>query len=308
VKSFAYRFPKLFLLAICACTLALAQRTKYVLIVVIDGARYTETFGDSVHANIPCIWDQLRPLGTIYTSLYNDGVAKTNSGHASILTGTRQALRNNGTELPHSPTVFEYFRKQKNADANKCWVALGKSKLAMLAYSDHTEYGSKYTASVRTSASQYDDSIAWHNARSVLTAHHPNLMIVNFPATDESGHSCNWSTYVGAIHRADTLAASLWEVIQSDSLLRDKTTMIITNDHGRHTNDFSGDGDGCEGCRHVMLLVLGPDTPAGGIDTSARKLVDIALTVGKLLGFNTPYATGSVLESVITGKQEIPRQ
>jgi arylsulfatase A-like enzyme len=104
------------------------------------------------------------------------------------------------------------------------------------------------------------------------------------------------------------LATSLWKVIQSDSLLRDKTTMIIANDHGRHTNDFSGDGDGCEGCRHVMLLVLGPDTPAGGIDTSARKLVDIAPTVGKLLGFNTPCAIGSVLESVIIGKQEIPRQ
>jgi hypothetical protein len=133
VKSLASRSVKLVLLAICVCALTLAQQTKYVLIVVIDGARYTETFGDSVHANIPHIWNQLRPLGTIYTSLYNDGVAKTNSGHASILTGTRQALKNNGTELPHSPTVFEYFRKQKGAPANTCWVALGKSKLAMLA-------------------------------------------------------------------------------------------------------------------------------------------------------------------------------
>ena len=306
MKSLAHRFAKILLLSICACVLAFAQRTQHVLIVVIDGARYMETFGDSAHANIPCIWHQLRPLGTIYTLLYNDGVAKTVSGHATILTGTRESLKNNGTELPHSPTVFESFRKQKNADTSTCWVALGKSKLHVLAHSDHAEYGSMYAASVKLSASQYEDSNAWNNARSVLATYHPYLAIVNLPATDESGHSGNWSTYTGAIKQADMLVASLWNVIQADSLLRDKTTMIVVNDHGRHTTDFSGDGDGCEGCRHVMLLVLGPETPAGVIDRSERKLVDVAPTVARLLGFNMPFAVGTVIESAIAAKTEKP--
>jgi hypothetical protein len=52
-----------------------------------------------------------------------------------------------------------------------------------------------------------------------------------------------------------------------------------------------------------MLLVVGPDTPAGVIDPSMRKQVDIAPTVGMLLGFSTPYSVGTVLESAIIKNQ-----
>ena len=279
--------------------LALAQRTQYVVIVVIDGSRYTETFGDPAHANIPRIWSQLRPKGTIYTSFLNDGVTETNPGHASIVTGTRQTIKNDGTEFPQSPTIFEYYRKQKGAGPEKCWVALGKSKLDVLVRSAHGAYGMNYAASVKTSASQYDDFIAWDNTRTVLAAYHPVLTIVNLPATDNAGHGGSWSNYLSAIQRADTLVTSLWDSIQSDALLRDKTTMILTNDHGRHTSDFTSHGDGCDGCRRLMLLIVGPDTPAGMVDANPHVQVDIAPTVGMLLGFSTPLSVGALLASAI---------
>jgi len=298
-KTLASRFLGLFLLSICAIPLALAQRTQYVVIVVIDGSRYMETFGDSTHSNIPRIWNQLRPKGTIYTSFFNNGTTETNPGHASIVTGTWQTIKNDGTESPQSPTIFEYFRKQKSAGAEKCWVALGKSKLDVIARSAHGAYGMNYAASVRTSASQYDDFIAWDNTRTVLATYHPALTIVNLPATDNAGHGGSWSGYLSAIQRADTLVTSLWDSIQSDLLLRDKTTMIVTNDHGRHTSNFISHGDGCEGCRRLMLLIVGPDTPAGAIDSSTRTQVDIAPTVGRLLGFSTPLSVGVVLASAI---------
>jgi arabinogalactan endo-1,4-beta-galactosidase len=40
-----------------------AQATRFVIIAVIDGARYSETFGDPAHQYIPRIWSTLRPLG-----------------------------------------------------------------------------------------------------------------------------------------------------------------------------------------------------------------------------------------------------
>ena len=295
----ASRFFRLLLVASVAWASLPAQQTQHVVIIVIDGTRYSETFGDSTHANIPLLWNQLRPLGTLYTSFWNDGITMTNSGHASILCGTRETLKNNGTELPHSPTLFEYCRKQTGAPANQCWVALGKTKLQMLSFSDHKGYGSRYGASVRTSSSEYDNSIAQENTTSLLATYHPKLLIVNIPAADEFAHDSLRDKYVGAIRQADTIVAAIWKVIQADSLLHGTTTMIVTNDHGRHTTDYTDHGDACEGCRHIMLLIIGPGTPAGMIDPTMHKQIDIAPTVGALLRFKTPYSVGVTIESAV---------
>ena len=298
-SSVLIRSLRAFILGLIVCSSLFAQRTKHVVIVVIDGTRYSETFGDSTHANVQLMWNQLCPLGTIYTSFWNDGVTMTNSGHASILSGTREALKNNGTELPHNPTLFEYCRKQAGTPANQCWVALGKTKLKMLSFSDHKEYGSRYGASVKTSSSEYDNLIAQANTTSLLAGYHPKLLIVNIPAADEFAHDSLYAKYIGAIRQADTIVAAIWNAIRTDTLLHGKTTMVVTNDHGRHTSDYTDHGDTCEGCRHIMLLVIGPDTPIGVVDSTVHKQIDIAPTVGALLGFKTPYSAGVAIESAV---------
>jgi hypothetical protein len=276
-----------------------AQQTKHIVIVVIDGARYTETFGDTSHANIPHIWNDLRPLGTMYTAFSNEGQTVTIPGHASILTGTWQYLPNDGTQRPTQPTIFEYFRKQFGAESTTCWVALGKSKLDVLSSSTHPQYGMEYTASIRTSNDEYNDSVACDNAGWVLRNYHPSLTIVNFPQTDNRGHGGVWDEYLAALRNADAFAASLWGLIQEDTLLHNRTTMILTNDHGRHTYNFSGHGDGCEGCRHILLLILGPDTPADVVDDLPATQIDIAPTIGALMKFATPYSSGTLISSAI---------
>lgn len=53
-----------------------------VIIVLIDGARYTETFGGG-NANIPYMYDDMRPNGYLYTNfrIHDDGQTVTNPGH-----------------------------------------------------------------------------------------------------------------------------------------------------------------------------------------------------------------------------------
>lgn len=276
-----------------------AQQTENVFIAVIDGARYTETFGDSAHQYIPKIWNELRPLGTIYTSFYIDGQTKTNPGHASVLTGTWQNIDNIGLQRPNKPTLFEYFRKQKNTSPTENFVVLGKTKLNIISNSNHPEYGSAYRASVKTSSLQYDDNQTLENIKSVINDYHPRLVITNLAETDNKGHAGTWGGYVNAIKKVDNLIFELWNIIQTDSLYRNKTTLFVTNDHGRHSFDFTSHGDQCEGCRHIMLLVVGPDTPAGVVDANERKQIDIAPTVGHLLKIATPYSAGNVLETAL---------
>jgi len=291
----------------CISSNLFAQRTENVFIVVIDGARYTETFGDQTHKYIPKMWNDMRPMGTIYTSFYIDGQTMTSPGHASILTGTWQDIGEDGSKRPDQPTLFEYFRKQHNTSLTDNFVILGKTKLSILSYSNHGEYGSRYGASVKISPDQYqyDDDKTFNNIKDVITTHHPRLVIANFSETDIKGHQVHmgaWNNYVSAIKKADNLISELWTLIQSDSIYRDKTTLFVTNDHGRHTKNFRDHGDNCEGCRHIMLLVVGPDTPKGVVDSETRKQVDIAPTVGQLLKFNTPYCTGSLLNTAIISK------
>ncbi|MCK9410384.1 MAG: sulfatase-like hydrolase/transferase, partial [Bacteroidetes bacterium] len=282
-----------------------AQKTRYVVIVMLDGARYSETFGDSSHSLIPFMWNDLRPQGAIYTKYYNDGKTQTNPGHASVLSGTWQYISNDGSEYSHSPSIFEYLRKQKNIPATECWVALGKAKLNVLANSTHPEYGATYGASVRTSDDPASDQLTMGNVQYVLTNHRSRITIANFANTDIDGHAGSWEKYTASIKKADSLIAVLWNFIQNDLELKNKTTLIVTNDHGRHTTDFVNHGDGCDGCRHIMLMVLGPDTPKGAIDSTLTRQIDIAPTIGKMMRFGTPFAAGKVIESAIASAENV---
>ena len=296
----------LLLLAVFFVSHVQAQKTKYVVIIMLDGARYTETFGDSTHTYIPTMWNVLKPQGTIYTSYYNNGKTETNPGHASILSGTWQYIANDGSERSHSPTIFEYFRKQKNVPSTDCWVALGKDKLNVLTNSTHADYGAQYAASYKISTDPANDILTSDNVRFVLTNHRSRITIANFAKIDIEGHAASWETYLEAIKRADSLVTSLWNSIQSDADLKNKTTLIVTNDHGRHTTDFSGHGDGCDGCRHVMLMILGPDTPKGKIDSTLSSQIDIAPTIGKMMRFSPFLAEGKVIESAIAAAANVP--
>jgi hypothetical protein len=290
-------------LVVCLSGETGAYLTRNVIICVVDGARYTETFGDTSkgHAGIPFIWNTLRPQGTIYTNFYCGGngiPTVTCEGHATILTGNWQNIANDGSVRAFTPTIFEYFRRQTGSTARENFVILGKDKLSILTYSDSTGYGADFGALVQMAPSatlQSSDTATWSNIKFVLRTYHPRQSIINMPQVDYDGHSGIWDNYITSIRRADSLVCELWKLIQTDSIYKNTTTLFITNDHGRHTTNFTSHGDQCEGCRHIMLMVLGPDAKEGEVDSLMRYQIDIAPTIGMLLGYSTPDAIGSSL-------------
>jgi arylsulfatase A-like enzyme len=274
------------------CT-AVSSQVEHVVIAVIDGARYSETFGDSTHHLIPRLWNELRPQGTILTALYNQGETKTNPSHCSILSGQWERVDNYGHQRPHFPTIFEKYRAHHRAPRDRCAVILGKKKLDILAFSSSDSLGKRWGATVYAVKDSYNDSLAFVNACEVLEEHAPAIALVNFPQTDAAGHSGQWERYAAALRGADEFVYRLWGFIQVQPRLRDKTLLIVTNDHGRHSDNFAEHGDGCEGCRHVMGLLLGPVVKQGAVDGRAHTLLDISVTVGAVLGFPVEAATGS---------------
>lgn len=267
------------------------------IIVVIDGARYSETFGGG-DKYIPHLYSDLMPQGTVFTNfrIADEGITSTNPGQASILSGTWQVIKNDGTERPNKPTIFEYFRKELSAKATDCFVVAGKKKIGALSYSTFASYGSDFCASTNCFAANDDDEV-YDSLVSTMNTYHPRLVLVNFPTTDIKGHTGVWDDYVNALTNADRLIYQLWQRIQNDPFYKNTTTLFVTNDHGRHTDNFKDHGDNCDGCEHIMLLAIGRNIPRGVTNSDSHHQIDIAGTIGKLLEFSTPYAKGIELFS-----------
>ncbi|MFH1754232.1 MAG: alkaline phosphatase family protein [Candidatus Latescibacterota bacterium] len=274
------------------------------VLVVIDGARYTETFGDSTHRYIPHMWDDLKPQGLVFDHFRNEGETKTNPGMTSLATGTWQHVANDGSERPTMPTFFEYFRKALAAPESLLLVVAGKSKLNICSYSTHVEYGAPFGA--REHVDFPSDVATYEGLKSDLTTGHPRLVVVNLSEVDWDGHTGIWSEYTDAIQTADSLVWELWRFLQSDPFYAGKTYLFITNDHGRHDDahgGFKNHGDDCEGCRHIMLLAMGPGMRRNWVMTTPYSQIDICPTFGSLVGFDTPYCEGQVISGMLMARK-----
>lgn len=287
-------------LLIAFSLLSAAGLAQNAVIVVIDGVRFSESFGAG-DATIPSIWQQLRPQGMIWENFTNDGVTYTCPGHASMESGTWQTIPNDGSERPSFPTIFEYFRKETGLDQSACAVITGKPKLEVLSHSTHPDYGAPYGSSTTIGA---DDLAVFDSLRTVLARDKPRIVLVSLLGTDGAGHAGVFEDYLAAIRLADSLISEIWKLISTDPFYAGNTTLFVTNDHGRHDDEHGGfqhHGDSCLGCRHIMLLAIGRLVPPGRVSTTARSQIDIATTVGSLLGFATPYAQGgNLLEDPVT--------
>ncbi len=137
----------------------------------------------------------------------------------------------------------------------------------------------------------------------------PRVLFVGYGETDEWAHNGRYDLVLQSAHNVDAFIRELWTAMQAMPQYRDRTTFLITTDHGR--------GDGPENWKHhdwnvdgaenMWIAVLGPDTPALGERKSAARVTQsqIAATVAALLGKNwrgfNPKA-GAPLAEAIAGR------
>ena len=68
-------------------------------------------------------------------------------------------------------------------------------------------------------------------------------------------------------HAEDGMIADLWNYIQSTPQYKNKTTLIITSDHGRGDNpkeNWKDHGEKIKDAGHIWIAAIGPDTQPGG--------------------------------------------
>lgn len=284
-------------------------KTKNVIVVVMDGPRYSETWGDSTHQYIPRMANDLLPQGIVSTQFYNNGPTYTTAGHTAITTGNYQEINNAGLEIPAAPSIFQYWLKKYNVDTSAAWVIASKSKLAILADCQDSNWSGTFNASTNCGVNGLgsavrDDSSTFEIAKSILTMYHPNLVLINFREPDFSGHQNNWTNYTQGIKDVDEYIYQVWNYIETDPIYKGTTTLFVTNDHGRHldtvSTGFSGHGDSCDGCRHINFFACGPDFKKNVMFDTPRELIDIPTTIAWLMDFNFPSGQGNVMHELFS--------
>lgn len=281
-------------------------KTKNVIIVVVDGLRFSEGWGDDTPENIPLMATFMAKQGVVYLRFYNQGDTYTSAGHTSITTGIYQSIDNSGLEFPRYPSIFQYWNQQNQNDLSKSWIIASKDKLAVLGDCSLRVWKGRYVPLVNcgingggVGSGYREDSLTFKKTIDILSKEHPHLALVNFREPDYSAHSGNWNNYIAGIRSTDKYVYKLWQFLQTDLAYKDKTALFVTSDHGRHLNNvgegFAGHGDGCEGCRHIGFFAFGPDFVKDKVVDVPRELVDLPVTVAEILGFTLPASKGKVM-------------
>ena len=133
--------------------------------------------------------------------------------------------------------------------------------------------------------------------RQVMKQFAPSLLFLTLHDIDIA-HSGAYSLYIEGIQRTDRLCGEIWEEVQSNPQYKDKTTVFILPDFGRDSDSDSG-GNGFQHhrtgsamARTTWMMALGSGIREKTVVHRPIDSIDLAPTLGGLMGFETPYAQG----------------
>lgn len=281
--------------------------TQKLVIVLIDGPRWEETWGDNSHQYQPYLHDSLQQQGCLFTNFYNQGFTFTVPGHTALLTGHYQNIANDGSEYPMYPSLGQLFLQKRQRSANDSWIITSKDKLEVLKSCRTPDWSGMYTpdtdCGVSGNGSGYrTDSVTFAHAVQTLQQQHPDFLFIQFREPDYSGHANNWQGYLDGIKQGDEYAWRIWKLLQSIPFYSNTTTFVITNDHGRHSNGvadgFISHGDSCVGCRHINLFMAGPGIKKGQYINATYEQPDLHKTLCHRFGLNDQYSQGKLIKEI----------
>jgi hypothetical protein len=132
------------------------------------------------------------------------------------------------------------------------------------------------------------DSFYAHAALEYMKEYKPRIVWIAFGETDEWAHAGRYDMVLYAAHCVDQYIKELWETAQSMRQYRDRTTFIITCDHGRGSgpHEWRNHGASVDGAENIWLAVLGPDTAPTGERRDVPDIFQkqIAATIAAFLG------------------------
>lgn len=265
---------------------------------------------------MPFLWTELVKQGSIAgNAAKGSRMMVTNRhrvsypGYSEILTGharDTEIVDNTAKQNPH-PTVLEFMRSTLQLDASRVaaftsWDTFQQiaqhvpDSIMVNAGQDLLEDSDAQVAALN--ALQTDvvppwpgvrhDGLTFRLAKRYLELKKPRLLFISFDETDEWSHEGRYDLLLPAIHNIDGWLKELWTTVQSMDEYRDKTTIIVTTDHGRGTTTtgWRDHGEKIEGAQNIWAAFISPDSALRGEWQNASTIYQnqIAATIARLLG------------------------
>ena len=281
---------------------------------------------------MPFFWGTLKSNGQLYGNrAYGNLVENSNTmlfsypGYNEVLSGYADDERITSNSKTNNPnvTLLEYLNQtpeyQNKVLAYGSWdvfpyiINEERSNIPVNAGFDLAEGADLTDKEVMINRLQNEVRGPWGGVRLDAFTHNyalegiikraPKIVYIAYGEPDDWAHDNEYDQYLYSIHQFDAYLKELWEYIQSTPQYKDKTTMIITTDHGRGTNkkSWTGHGSSIPEAKEIWMAAIGPDTPATG-EMKMEGLWHssmIARTIFKLLGREYPdEKAGKTIESM----------
>lgn len=132
------------------------------------------------------------------------------------------------------------------------------------------------------------DVVTFQAAKEYLVKHRPRVLYLGLGETDEWAHARRYDLYLEAATRSDRYLQELWELLQSLPQYRDRTTLVVTTDHGRGSGrDWINHSAQTVGAEFIWIAALGRGVRAMGVRRDVETTQSqIAATLGALVGID----------------------
>ena len=264
---------------------------------------------------LPFFWDTVAKKGQIFGDRSRKAATKLTNGHKFSYPGYNEifcgfgdpAITSNGKKANANLSVLEFlhskptykdkvaafatwdvfpfiFRSEKNGlKVHAGWVPVNDAPLTerQQAMNDALAKMPRYWAD------NCFDAITMEFAREHLLRHKPRVLYIGLGETDEWGHGRRYDLYLDSAYNADRYLAELWQLVQKMPEYRDKTSLIVTTDHGRGDTrvDWTDHGKKVPLAEFIWIAVIGPDTPPLGVREDIETTQSqVAATIAHLLG------------------------
>ena len=230
-------------------------------------------------------------------------------GYSEIVTGEAhdEAIDSNKRIQNKFPSFLEFLQKKLKLKANQVasfasWEVMNEivttNPDSFLVNAGYENYLTKDIETQQLNAQQFETPTPWNSVRhdyytyqfalSHLRNQHPRVLHIGLGETDDWAHDKNYEQMLKALQRTDNYLQNLWNFLQSDKQYKDKTSIIITVDHGRGATekDWHDHGEDVPDARNIWMAFFSPDSKKRGEWKNATTIYQnqIAATLCKLLG------------------------
>ena len=127
----------------------------------------------------------------------------------------------------------------------------------------------------------------------------PKLMMINYNDCDYV-HWGNMAHYTRGITIMDAGIRRLVAAVEADEEYRENTVFVVVPDCGRDDSKFAAvpcqHHFNTRSSREIFAVAFGPGIERGRVVDKPTQQIQVAATIGELMGFRTVHAEGSALE------------